>query len=92
MACSLWYNPQALHKGSLLADRRQRGVTVAPQLWQCTPMPAAALIAALDGLRGLVSLVTLLGATCSLNVGVSAGVMVGDTDIKSTGFEYEMGL
>lgn len=59
MACSLRYSPQALHRGSLLAERRHKGVMVAAQLWQWTPMPAAALIVALEGLRALVILMVL---------------------------------
>lgn len=35
------------------AERRQSGVTVTPQFWQRTPMPDAALMAALEGLRCL---------------------------------------
>lgn len=38
------------------ADRRHNGVTVTPQFIQRIPIPAAALIAALEGLRTLVTL------------------------------------
>ena len=31
-ACVTYYRPQALHKSSSLADRRHKGVDVAPQL------------------------------------------------------------
>lgn len=70
-----------------MADRRQRGVTVAPQLWHRTFWPAAALIAALEGLRG--AFVTLL-AGVDLEPAV-LGLSEAEVDASATTAKGAMG-